>query len=172
MSEREMLAVYEWMWYWRLYLWERTFKAYTDHSPLTGIKTKKDITEMLTNMISKLQEYAYELIYTPGVKNVVADALLRELIAEKQKRERMNTERVIVALAREEGVENKEIHMEGKEFARWVLAIAREEGKEVKEKKVPFTMHKRKRTRAKNNLAEWAKRMFLWIDTPEEISKV
>jgi len=46
-----------------------------DHSPLTGIKTKKDLTGRLTNMIMKLQKYYYKLEYIPGKMNV-ADTLL------------------------------------------------------------------------------------------------
>ena len=40
-TEREMLAVYYCIRYWRPYVWGTAFKVYTDHSPLRGIKTKK-----------------------------------------------------------------------------------------------------------------------------------
>ena len=56
------------------------------HSLLTGIRTRKDITGRLTNMILKLQEYNYELIYLPGKKNVVADAMTRGPIADKREK--------------------------------------------------------------------------------------
>jgi len=39
-----------------------------------GIKTKKDLTGRLMNMIMKLQEYDYKLEYIPGKTNHVADA--------------------------------------------------------------------------------------------------
>ena len=83
-TEREMLAVYDWIRYWRPYVWGTKFKVYTDHSPLRGIKTKKDVTRRLTRMILNLQEYDFQLYYTPGKKNVVADALSRAPFTEEQ----------------------------------------------------------------------------------------
>ncbi len=46
-GEREMLAIYHWIRYWHAYVWGKHFSVYTDHSPLTGIKTKKDISRRL-----------------------------------------------------------------------------------------------------------------------------
>ena len=63
-TEREMLAVHDWIRYWRPYVWGTSFKVHTDHSPLRGIKTKKDVTRRLTRMILKLQEYDFVLYYT------------------------------------------------------------------------------------------------------------
>ena len=72
-----MLAVYYWIRYWHPYIWGTKFKIYTDHSPLIGIKTKKDVSRRLSRMILNLQEYDFEMYYTPGKKNVVADAMSR-----------------------------------------------------------------------------------------------
>ena len=80
-----MLAIYHWIRYWHAYVWERHFSVYTDYSPLTGIKTKKDISRRLTNIILGLQHYDFELHYTPGKQNIVADALLHEPFAPKTK---------------------------------------------------------------------------------------
>ena len=79
-----MLAVYDWIRYWRPYVWGTSFKVHTDHSPLRSIKTKKDVTRRLTRMILNLQEYDFVLYYTPGKKNVVADALSRAPFAEER----------------------------------------------------------------------------------------
>ena len=49
-SEREMLGIYYWIRYWRLYVWGTHFDVHTDHSPLREIKTKKDTTRTLTRM--------------------------------------------------------------------------------------------------------------------------
>ncbi len=89
-SEREMLAIYHFIRHWRAYVWGTPFKAYTDHSPLQGIKTKKDVTRRLTRMILNLQDYDFTLYYTPGRLNTVADALSREPFAAKAE-EQCNT---------------------------------------------------------------------------------
>jgi ''chromo'' (CHRromatin Organisation MOdifier) domain./Reverse transcriptase (RNA-dependent DNA polymerase)./Integrase core domain. len=82
-GEREMLAIKYWIRYWHSYLWGRHFAVYTDHSPLMGIKTKKDVTRRLSSMIFNLQAYDYELHYTPGKENHIADTLSREPFAPK-----------------------------------------------------------------------------------------
>jgi hypothetical protein len=84
-GEREMLAIKYWIKYWHTYLWGKHFSVYTDHSPLMGIKTRKDVTRRLSSMILALQAYDYELHYTPGKDNVVADALSRSPFALKTK---------------------------------------------------------------------------------------
>ena len=43
-SEREILAIHDWIRYWRPYLWGVHFDVYTDHSPLRNIHTDKDTT--------------------------------------------------------------------------------------------------------------------------------
>ena len=60
---------------------------YTDHSLLTKIKTNKDITGKLMNMILKLQKYDFKLVYLLGKKNVVADVLSCTPIAKKNMKE-------------------------------------------------------------------------------------
>jgi hypothetical protein len=165
-SEREMLGIYEWMRYWRPYLWGRPFKAYTDHSPLTGIKTKKDITGRLTNMILKLQEYDYELLYTPGKKNVVADALSREPIAAKEM-----TKMVLDKLQGEEDLEDLEIRMNGQELARSICAVVAPVSTEEEGMKDPTSMHRRKRKRAFESMLDWSAKRVWGMKDREEMSK-
>jgi hypothetical protein len=74
--EREMLAIQCFVQYWRPYLWGTKFKVYTDHSPLRNIKIDKNCSRRLAGMILKIQEYDFDLYYTPGEKNV-ADTLTR-----------------------------------------------------------------------------------------------
>ena len=80
-TEREMLAIYYCVRHWRPYLYGVRFNVYSDHKPLMGIKVNKDITGRLTRMILKLQEFDFEIHYTPGKDNGVADALSRDPIA-------------------------------------------------------------------------------------------
>ena len=52
-------------------------KVYTDHNPLTGLKTMKNKNERLVRWSLALQEYNLEIQHIPGSENVVADALSR-----------------------------------------------------------------------------------------------
>ena len=80
-TEREMLGVYYCVRYWRPYVFGTQFVVFSDHRPLKGIKVTKDITGRLARMILKLQEFDFEISYTPGRENGVADALSREPLA-------------------------------------------------------------------------------------------
>ena len=62
---------------------ENKFKVYTDHSPLREIKTK-NVTEINKNDF-KSPEIDFQLFYTPGKKNVVADTRSKESITEETK---------------------------------------------------------------------------------------
>ena len=79
--ERKMLAIYYFIRNWRAYLMGGHFNVYTDHSPLRSINTRKDASRRLTRMILNLQEYDFELFYTLGKENVMADVASRNPIA-------------------------------------------------------------------------------------------
>ena len=161
-TEREMLAVYTWIRYWRPYVWGRAFTVYTDHSPLTGIKTRKDVTGRLTNMILKLQEYDYELKYTPGRTHHVPDALSRTPIA---RRTAEGEGMVAPVEGRDDGEDGYEEAVKGEELARRVL-----KGEEGETKKEGYQVHERQRKAARRNMEEWGKRRYEWIGSLEAIS--
>ena len=52
-------------------------KVYTDHNPLTFLKTMKNKNQRLVRWSLALQEYKLEIQHIPGSENVVADALSR-----------------------------------------------------------------------------------------------
>ena len=52
-------------------------KVYTDHNPLTFLKTMKNKNQRLVRWSLALQEYNLEVQHIPGSENVVADALSR-----------------------------------------------------------------------------------------------
>ena len=54
-----------------------TIKVYTDHNPLTFLKTMKNKNQRLVRWSLALQEYNLEIQHIPGSENVVADALSR-----------------------------------------------------------------------------------------------
>ena len=52
-------------------------KIYTDHNPLTFLKTMKNKNQRLVRWSLAFQEYNLEIQHIPGSENVVADALFR-----------------------------------------------------------------------------------------------
>ena len=52
-------------------------KVFTDHNPLTFLKTMKNKNQRLVRWSLALQEYTLEIQHIPGSGNVVADALSR-----------------------------------------------------------------------------------------------
>jgi len=49
----------------------------TDHNPLTWVFNVKDPSSRLLRWRLKLEEYDYDIVYKPGVRNTNADALSR-----------------------------------------------------------------------------------------------
>jgi hypothetical protein len=77
-THRELLAIVECVKKWRIFLADQPFTIYTDHQPLVGLLTKKDITDTRTmRWVYALQEFTFTLKYRPGAKNQNADALSR-----------------------------------------------------------------------------------------------
>ncbi|CAM5127875.1 unnamed protein product [Eretmochelys imbricata] len=65
---------------WRTYLWGRTFKLHTDHSPLIMLLTTKGLGKAgyrIARWSARLLPFIYEQQYKPGNQNVVADCLSR-----------------------------------------------------------------------------------------------
>ena len=52
-------------------------KIFTDHQPLTYALSTRNTNVKLKRWKEKLETFDYEIIYKPGVANVVADALSR-----------------------------------------------------------------------------------------------
>jgi hypothetical protein len=63
-------------------LFGRRFAIVTDHKPLTWVFNVKDPSSRLLRWRLKLEEYDYEIVYKPGVRNTNADALSRINIPE------------------------------------------------------------------------------------------
>ncbi|OWZ00080.1 LOW QUALITY PROTEIN: hypothetical protein PHMEG_00028811 [Phytophthora megakarya] len=61
----------------RPYLYGRRFELVTDHSALSYLMKKKDLTGRPYRWSLQLQEFEFRIIYRPGSTNVVADALSR-----------------------------------------------------------------------------------------------
>ncbi|XP_043191558.1 uncharacterized protein K02A2.6-like [Amphibalanus amphitrite] len=79
-SERETLSAVQAVERWRIYLWGRFFTLRTDHSALTTLLSPKfsgRAGARVARWQARLQPYAYRVVYTPGNRIPVADALSR-----------------------------------------------------------------------------------------------
>ena len=77
--EKETLGLVLALEHFDVYLGSPPFKikVYTDHNPLTFLKTMKNKNQRLVRWSLALQEYNLEIQHIPGSENVVADALSR-----------------------------------------------------------------------------------------------
>ena len=75
--EKETLGLVLALEHFDVYLGSFKIKVYTDHNPLTFLKTMKNKNQRLVRWSLALQEYNLEIQHIPGSENVVADALSR-----------------------------------------------------------------------------------------------
>ena len=77
--EKETLGLVLALEHFDVYLGSTPFKikVYTDHNPLTFLKTMKNKNQRLVRWSLALQEYNLEIQHIPGSENMVADALSR-----------------------------------------------------------------------------------------------
>ena len=77
--EKETLGLVLALEHFDVYLGSTPFKikVYTDHNPLTFLKTMKNKNQRLVRWSLALQEYNLEIQHIPGSENVVADTLSR-----------------------------------------------------------------------------------------------
>lgn len=62
---------------WRHYLLGRHFRIFTDQKSLRGLLAQTIQTPAQEKWLTKLLGFYYEILYTPGRSNMVADALSR-----------------------------------------------------------------------------------------------
>ncbi|CAA0836889.1 Uncharacterized mitochondrial protein AtMg00860, partial [Striga hermonthica] len=74
---KEMMAVVEAVRVWRSYLLGRHFRIVTDQQPLKHLLEQRIVTPEQQKFVSKLMGFNFEIVYRPGRKNTVADALSR-----------------------------------------------------------------------------------------------
>ena len=74
-TEKELLAIVWGCRQFTHYLYGRKFTILTNHKPLTWVFNVKDPSSRLLRWRFNLEEYDYDVIYKPGTKNTIADAL-------------------------------------------------------------------------------------------------
>ena len=75
--ELELLAIIHSLKICRCYLQGEKFVIYTDHVALKHIKTQKTVNQRLARWLDFLSQFDFDIEYTAGKENVVADALSR-----------------------------------------------------------------------------------------------
>jgi len=77
-AELEALVLVSSIEHFSYYLYEKSFKVFTDHKPLVQLTSSKKLNPRLQRMAFKLQHWLLEIVYLPGEDNTFADALSRE----------------------------------------------------------------------------------------------
>ncbi|KII66927.1 Retrovirus-related Pol polyprotein [Thelohanellus kitauei] len=80
-SDRECLAIVSAIKKFRYYLYGNKFSVFTDHNPLTYLKSLKIISGRRARWILDLEEYDFDIRHVSGQQNIVADGLSRSLAA-------------------------------------------------------------------------------------------
>jgi hypothetical protein len=75
--ERELIGILFSLQQFRPYVWGQKFDLFTDHAPLTWLKTVKHPNSRLVNWLTQLAEYNFTVKYKRGSENTNADALSR-----------------------------------------------------------------------------------------------
>ena len=76
-TRRELLAVVQFVKYFRPYLYGQKFTIRTDHSSLQWLLNFREPEGQVARWIESLSEYTYEIIHRPGVRHGNADGLSR-----------------------------------------------------------------------------------------------
>ena len=77
-TKLEALALVATIEHFSYYLYGRSFQVFTDNKPLVQLTSSDRLNPRLKRMAFKLQHWLLEIIYPPGRKNTMADALSRE----------------------------------------------------------------------------------------------
>jgi transposase InsO family protein len=75
--ERELTAIISGIKHFRIYIYGRHFKIYTDHRPIQFLIAKENKSSRQLNWIALLAEYDYTIQYKPGTSIPHADGLSR-----------------------------------------------------------------------------------------------
>lgn len=75
--EKELLAIYHAIKFFKPYVYGTKFEVNSDHKPLTYLFTMKNPTSKLVRIRMDLEDFDFEINYVPGHTNFVADALSR-----------------------------------------------------------------------------------------------
>ena len=76
-TKRELLAIVFALKKFHKFLYGRHFTVHTDHRSLTYLFTQETINPMMINWMETLLSYDFDVVYVPGILNILSDKLSR-----------------------------------------------------------------------------------------------
>lgn len=82
--EKELLAIYLSIMFFRPYEYGTKFTVLSDHKPMIYLFSMKNPSSKLVRIRLELEEYDFEIVHIPGKENVCADTLSRIRLSDLQ----------------------------------------------------------------------------------------
>ncbi|CEG82413.1 hypothetical protein RMATCC62417_16487 [Rhizopus microsporus] len=76
-TNRELLAIVFALKKFHKFLYRRHFTVHTDHRSLTYLFTQETVNPMMINWMETLLSYDFDVVYVPGILNILSDKLSR-----------------------------------------------------------------------------------------------
>ena len=96
--QRELRAVLEALRWFKVYLYGRQLKLYTDHQSLVYLLTRDKVSSVIENWMYEILSFNFEIRHLPGLENHLPDALSRFYYNDTRKEDRPDYVAIMGAL--------------------------------------------------------------------------